>query len=96
MPLGIDCLLEWMFVFLSISWISSIAFKRRVSICMIYSGDSDANGFSSAPLKLLDLPGQIANNPIYLLNHRLCEDLHLYPDLCCSYLTSSNDEAGCH
>jgi hypothetical protein len=69
---------------------SHFTFKTYVFFRVIYPNNSYANWTSATFLEFHDLVPQIINHAVYLLDHRLRQDLHLDTDFNCSYSAPRN------
>ncbi len=62
-------------------------------IRMIHADNPDADRIPSGSTELACLLNEVANDPVNLLDHRLCEYLHLRADLNSGNWTPSADKA---
>ena len=70
-----------MLVLFAIRWPGSFTFARSINGGEIYPDDADANWNSTSFAKLIDLPQQIADHPVYLFDHCFGQNLGFSPDL---------------
>src|ERR1035438_1923039 len=71
-------------------WERAVSFISDDTFSLVDANNRDANRIAATTLELRHLIPEIVNDPIYLLDHRLGQELDFHPDFHCCDWASSN------